>query len=441
MARRRTPGTRGVDREIRAIAVPAALALATDPLYDLCDTAILGHIGVAQLAGAALALRILAFGYAAFVFLMFGTTAAVARRHGAGHEREAAEQGVTAMWLAAAAGLVAAVVFGALGRTLIGWFGATGAVAEHAWTYLSISLAGLPAFTLVMAGVGFLRGHQDTRRPLVISAVTVTVNIVLEVSLVYGAGFGVGASAAGTVVAKWLGAAAYLVLVARSVARTGASWRPRRDAVRGQLVVGRDLVVRTVVLLTVFAAAQATAARLGVDELAGYAIAFQLWMFAAYAADGIEAAGQSLVAHRLGAGRPDEVALVVRRLLRWAALIGTGLGALLAAAAGLGPRVFTDDAAVAAVATTSLLWVAAMQPVNAVAFALDGILVGAARQRYLAGAMLTAGATFGIVIVVGRSLDWGLAGVWGAVVVFMATRAASGWRGLRSLTNPQPQLV
>ena len=63
---------RTIDRQIAAVAIPAALALATDPLYDLCDTAILGHIGTAQLAGAALATRILAFGYAAFVFLMFG---------------------------------------------------------------------------------------------------------------------------------------------------------------------------------------------------------------------------------------------------------------------------------------------------------------------------------------------------------------------------------
>ena len=145
------------------MAIPAALALATDPLYDLCDTAILGHIGTAQLAGAALATRILAFGYAAFVFLMFGTTAAVARHHGAGREREAAEQGVGAMWLAAGCGLLAAGVFAVAGRSVIGWFGGAGDVARYAWTYLWVSLGGLPAFTMVMAGVGLLIAELLTR--------------------------------------------------------------------------------------------------------------------------------------------------------------------------------------------------------------------------------------------------------------------------------------
>src|SRR5262249_37809903 len=148
----------------------AALALATDPLYDLCDTAILGHVGTAQLAGAALASRILAFGYAAFVFLMFGTTAAVARREGAGEHREATEQATTAAWLAGAIGMAAASVFALCGKQLISLLGGRGAVARHAWTYLSVSLAGMPAFTLVLAGVGFLRGRHDTRTPLAIAA-------------------------------------------------------------------------------------------------------------------------------------------------------------------------------------------------------------------------------------------------------------------------------
>ncbi|HQF95822.1 MAG TPA: MATE family efflux transporter [Microthrixaceae bacterium] len=423
---------RTIDRQIAAVAIPAALALATDPLYDLCDTAILGHIGTAQLAGAALATRILAFGYAAFVFLMFGTTAAVARHHGAGREREAAEQGVGAMWLAAGCGLLAAGVFAVVGRSLIGWFGGTSDVARYAWTYLWVSLGGLPAFTMVMAGVGFLRGGQDTRRPLAVSAVTVTLNLVLEVLFVYGAGLGVGASALGTVIAKWVGAAAYLTLLGRSVRRHGASWRPQPAAIRGQLVVGRDLVVRTVVLLGVFSAAQAGAARVGVDELAAYAIAFQLWMIGAYAVDGIEAAGQSLIAHRIGAGRTDEVRAVVGRLVRWALTLGCSVGAILAATSALSPHLFTNDTNVVAAASASLLWVAAMQPVGSLAFALDGVLVGAGRQRYLAGAMVAAGAAFALTTVAVGRRD--LAAIWVAVTTFMAVRALTGVWGVRRLT-------
>ena len=427
------PPRRAIDAEIARVAIPAALALATDPLYDLCDTAILGHIGTAQLAGAALAARILAFGYAVFVFLMFGTTAAVARHHGAGHDRASAEQGITAAWLAVVLGVGAAAVFAVGGRTFIGWMGGTGAVARFAWTYLWVSLAGMPAFTLVMVGVGFRRGHNDTRTPLAITAITVTLNLVLEIVAVYGLGFGVGASALGTVIAKWVGAAIYLVLIGRAARGVGATWTPRRVHVRSQLVVGRDLVVRTALLLGVFSVAQAAAARSGVHELAAYAIAFELWLLGAYAIDGIEAAGQSLVAHRIGAGRLDELVAVARRLRWWGLMVGLGVGVLLAATSQVSPRIFTDDAAVVASASMSVLWVAVTQPIGGLAFALDGILVGASRQRYLAGAMAVAALVFGIALAVAGAFDWGLAGIWAALAAFMIARATTGWRGAGQL--------
>jgi len=426
---------RSIDREIRAIAVPAVAALATEPLYELCDTAILGRIGTEALAGAALAIRVLAFGHAAFVFLMFGTTAAVARHHGAGRDREATRQGVAAVWLAAAVGTVAAVAIAGIGRPAVSWLGGSGTVADDAWTYLWISVLGLPAYTVVMAGVGFRRGLQDTRLPLAVAAATVALNLVLELVLVFGAGFGVGASALGTVVAKWVGAGVYLALLARRVRETGVSWRPDRQAVRSQLVVGRDLVLRTLLLLGVITAANAAAARVGIDELAGYAIAFQVWMFAVYAADGLEAAGQSLVAHRLGGGHG--AAAVVDRLRTWGLRVGIFSGVVLACSALWVPSLFTDDPAVRSEATASLWWVAALQPVNFVAFVYDGILVGAGQQRHLAAAMAGATTVFALVLGFGTWATDGLGAVWASLAALMVARLIAGIRATRS---PRSQL-
>ena len=131
-----------LDGEIAAIALPAAVALATEPLYDLADTAVLGHLGAAPLAGAALAVRLLAFGSAAFIFLMFGTTAAVARRDGAGDPRGAARHGVTAVWLGVGLGLAAMCLAWWWAPTLVDWAGARGDVARDTRTYLTISAAG-----------------------------------------------------------------------------------------------------------------------------------------------------------------------------------------------------------------------------------------------------------------------------------------------------------
>ena len=86
-----TTASASIDRQIGAIAIPAALALATEPLAELCDTAIVGSLGTTALGGVAIAVRVVSFASTVFIFLMFATTTAVARHLGAGDTRRAAE--------------------------------------------------------------------------------------------------------------------------------------------------------------------------------------------------------------------------------------------------------------------------------------------------------------------------------------------------------------
>ena len=72
------------DREIGRLALPALGALAAGPLYILADTAIVGHLGTPQLAALALAGALVATLTDLSDFLSYGTTAQVARLHGAG---------------------------------------------------------------------------------------------------------------------------------------------------------------------------------------------------------------------------------------------------------------------------------------------------------------------------------------------------------------------
>src|SRR6187551_1130380 len=81
---------RQLDREVFALAIPALGALAAEPLYVLVDTAIVGHLGTTQLASLAIAATVLSTLFTVFNFLTYGTTAQVARLHGAGRDCEAA---------------------------------------------------------------------------------------------------------------------------------------------------------------------------------------------------------------------------------------------------------------------------------------------------------------------------------------------------------------
>src|SRR6266540_1329585 len=187
------------DREIARLAVPAFGALIAEPLYILADTAVVGHLGTPQLGGLAVASSVLLTLYSVFIFLAYGTTAAVSRLLGAGDEREAAHQAVQSLWLAALIGLGLVAVGYALADPVVGALGAEGAVRANALVFLRVSLPGIPAMLLVLAGTGYLRGLQDTRTPLLLAGGTAIGNLVLELVLIYGFHQGIGASALATV--------------------------------------------------------------------------------------------------------------------------------------------------------------------------------------------------------------------------------------------------
>ena len=63
-----------------------------------------------------------------------------------------------------------------------------------------------------------------------------------------------------------------------------------------------------------------------------------------------------------------------------------------------------------------------MQPINALVFVLDGILLGAGDAAYLAWAMVGALVAFGLAAVVVVVTDGGLLAIWAALCVLMLAR-------------------
>jgi len=412
------------DRDILRLALPAFGALAAEPLYVLADTAIVGRLGTRPLAGLAVAGIVLTAAFAVFNFLAYSTTSAVARRIGAKDPRAAAELGVDGMWLALGLGVTLAVIGLACSSLIVDAMGASARVRPFALTYLRISLIGAPAMLVMLAATGYFRGLQDTRTTLTIAVGSNVLNIVLEVLFVYGLDAGIAGSAWGTVCAQVAGAGVYVVIVGRKVRTEGAGVWPRRAGVRQTAVVGGPLIVRTASLLAVFLAATNIAARLGDDDVAAHQIAFQVFLFLALSLDALAIAGQALIGRFLGASDAAQARAAARRMIEWGVLVGVGFGIVLAALDPLLVRVFTDDSGVRDLASQLLLVVAALQPLNAVVFVLDGVLIGAGDQRFLALAMAVATfAVFTPAAVIVSEADAGLLALWGALALWFGARA------------------
>jgi putative MATE family efflux protein len=423
-----------LNREILRLAVPALGALIAEPLFLIVDAALVGHLGVVPLAGLGIAAAVLHTIVGLMVFLAYSTTPAVARRFGAGDHTSAVRAGIDGLWLALGLGAVLAVAGSALTPTLVGLFGANPEVAAQATIYLSLSMWGLPAMLIVFAATGLLRGMQDTVTPLWIAGLGFGANALLNGLFIYGFGWGIAGSAAGTVAAQWGMVGAYALVIGRLARRHAASVLPQRDGVRGSARSGGWLFLRTVSLRLALLVTVGVATGLGTIELAGWQVAFTIFSTAAFALDALAIAAQALIGRGLGAGDEPFVRRVLGRTVAWGLWFGVVVGGVIAALSGVIGLVFTGDRAVADLVQPALLVLAVAQPVCGVVFVLDGVLMGAGDVKYLAIAgALNLVPYLPALAVVALAAPSGAAGLaWLAVCFFgvymLARLATLGWR-------------
>lgn len=422
-------------RQILSLAVPAFLALVAEPLFLMVDAAVVGRLGVVPLAGLGAASSVLLTAAGVFVFLAYGTTSVVARQFGAGSRRGAIEVGVGGIWLAAGLGALAAVVVGLGARPLAQAFGSSPAALDEAVVYLRISALGLPAMLLVLAATGILRGLQDTRTPLVVSAIGFGANAVLSIALVLGVGMGIGGAAWGTVIAQWGMALALLAVILRQGRGAEASLRPHVRRVMAAALDGVPLLVRTLALRAIILLTVATAAAFGDVPLAAYQVTTTIWSLLVFALDALAIAGQALTGAQLGSGDAAGARAATALMVRWGIWGGVVLGLGLLALHRVLPALFTGDPAVRSAIAAGLVVVALCQPLSGYVFVVDGVLIGAGDGRWLAGSMTLVLLAYVPVVLLARAVggDHGpeaaVVTLWLAFTAFMVLRGACmAWR-------------
>lgn len=425
-------------REILRLAVPAFGALIAEPLFLLADSAIVGHLGVAQLAGVGLASAVLHTAVGLMVFLAYSTTPAVARAVGDGQLAKALAAGRDGVWLALLLGAVLAAAGFLAAGPLVTLMGAGGDVHTFAADYLRWSMPGLVAMLLIFAGAGVLRGLQDTRTPLVVATAGFTLNILLNLLLVYGLGWSVTGSAVGTSIAQWAMAAVYLAMVQRNARRHGVSLMPNWHGIRAMTKVGSWLMLRTLSLRIAILATVLVVTGQGAVNLAAHQLAMTVFTFLAFALDALAIAAQALIGKELGASNPEKARQLTQTMIRWGTGFGVVTGVLLALAAPVTGALFSPDAGVQSVLAAALLVLAVGQPVAGYVFVLDGVLIGAGDAKYLAVAgVVNLAAYLPLLFAVplagvsgGAALIW----VWAAFSLgYMLARAMT--LGLRARTD------
>ncbi len=430
------PDDRGnvTGRRIAALAFPALGVLAAEPIYLLFDIAVVGRLGALSLAGLAIGGLILSVVSSQLTFLSYGTTARSARFYGAGNRGSAVGEGVQATWLALAMGVAIVAVVELTAAPLVSAITGSKAggdeIAAAAMPWVRIATFGVPAILISAAGNGWMRGVQDTMRPLRFVLVGFGVSAVLCPLLVYGwlgmPRLELAGSAVANLVGQWLAA----VLFCRALLVEKVPLRPDVSVLRAQLVMGRDLVVRTLAFQACFVSAAAVAARFGAAAVAAHQVVLQLWNFLALVLDSLAIAAQSLVGAALGAGQMRHAKSVAWRVTVFSTIAAAVLALAFAAGASVLPSLFTDDRSVLDAIGVPWWFMVAQLPIAGIVFALDGVLLGAGDAAFMRTATLIS-ALVGFLPLIWLSLlfGWGLLGIWSGLSTFLVLRLAFvGWR-------------
>lgn len=414
-------------RHVAAIALPITLSNATTPLVGFADTVIVGRLGDAALiGGVAVAANIFNFLYWTFGFLRMGTTGMTAQAAGARDAPEVAANLYRPMLIAICAGVVMILAQALIAGLALHLMAPSPAVSAAARQYFDIRIWAAPAGLVNFALIGWFIGLGRAGVAFWLQLLLNIVNIALAVLLVAGFGLGVTGVAVAALVAEITAAAAGLVIALLEQRRRGAVCDLARVLDRAALTrafaVNRDIMIRTVCVLSAFSLFLAQSARSDDVTLAANAVLHSIAMVTVYLLDGFAFSAETLVGHAIGARRRDRFDEAIRLSTLWAGAVGLGLSGAVWLGGDALLAAMTTNTAVREAAAAFLVWAALTPMIGVWCFQLDGIFIGATRTRDMRDMMLVSFLGYlAAVAILAPTL--GNHGLWAALIVFYVLRA------------------
>ncbi len=393
------------------LALPALGVLAANPLYLLLDTAVVGRLGTAQLAALAAGAAIQSTVTTQLTFLSYGTTARSSRFYGAGKRDQAVEEGVQATWVALGVGAILALIVWVFAQPLAMALAGDVDTSVRAASWMRVSAFAIPMTLIIMAGNGWMRGVQNTRLPFYLTLCGLIPGAISLPLLVNQ--YGLVGSAISNVIGMGITSTLFVVFLIRKHRTSGRGWAPQWSVISKQLVLGRDLILRSLSFQVSLLTAAAVAGRFGVAALAAHQLMLQLWNFLTLVLDSLAIAAQTLTGSALGRAGAQDARAVGEHALKYSMVFAVVLAVVFALFREPILGLFTQDQAV--VDTLQLPWLLfiAMIIAGGAVFALDGVLLGAADAAYLRN--LTLFSLLGValpIIIASGFFGWGLTGIW-----------------------------
>ena len=423
-------------RHIWRLAWPIIISNISVPLVGAVDVAMMGRIDdPAFIGGVGLGMMLFNAIYFGMGFLRMGTTGLVAQSQGEDAATQIARIMVRGLVLACAIGMTIVLATPVITSIATFVFSASEHVESLMVDYATIRLFAAPAALGNMVVLGVLYGRQQMFGGMLLLLIVNAINLILDFVFVLGLGMTVSGVALASVIAQWSGFLFMIWYINRPGSPIGIgrflhtalflSALRDRMAYRRFFVLGRDIFIRTALLVFCEALVLNQAAKLGDLDLATCQLVLTLFGILAFALDAFAYAAEALVGEAIGKRNSTDLQIVIRRTNSLAAGMALGIAAILWLGDTVIIRLFTTQAALIAHAQTHWVWACLLAPASFMAFQLDGIFVGATRGQDMRNAMIFSAGGLGIALLL--LAPWGLQGLLAAFVGYLGLRGASLW--------------
>ncbi len=418
-------------KNINKLAIPALIAGIAEPILSITDTAIIGHIDInateslaaVGIVGAFISMLIWVFGQ-----VRSAISSIISQYVGANKLDEIKELPAQAIAMIVAGSLLVLALSYPFSRQIFQFYNASDQILEYCIAYFNIRIFGFPFALFVFAVFGTFRGLQNTFYPMIIAIIGASLNIVLDLILVYGIegyipAMHVEGAAYASVIAQVVMAIISLVLLLKKTAISlRLSFTLHAEVPRLLNMIG-NLFIRTIALNVALYLATSYATDYGKEYIAAYTISINIWLLGAFMIDGYSSAGNILSGKLLGAKEYKSLVILSNKLFKYGIVIGTIIAVLGAFFYNEIGRIFTNETLVLEQFYTVFWIVLITQPINAITFIFDGMFKGMGEMKYLRNLLILAtGLVFVPTLLFFDYLNYKLIAIWLAFTCWIIAR-------------------
>ncbi len=419
-----------MNKSILRLAIPNIISNLSVPLLGAVDTALVGHLDQVYYLGAlAVGSVIFNFIFWGFGFLRMGTTGLTAQEYGRRDRMNMMMILARVQIIALSIGLLILFLQHPIAFLSLWLIESSAEVAEYTRVYYDIRIYTAPAVLALYGLNGWFLGMQNAKYPMIITIVLNLLNIVLNITFIYGFDMHVNGVAYGTLISTYLAFALGIFLFVKRYRRYLSHYLPNEliniSELKKYFSVNRDIFIRTLCLIFTFSFFTAVSARQGDMILAANTILLQFWFIVSYGIDGFAYAAESLVGRFKGSNDSAKLRKAVFYNIGWGLVLGLA-GTLVYAVAGNSMlTIFTNNSDVIELAKTVLFWTILAPLVSSFCYILDGVFIGATETKPMRNTMLfSTGIVFLPTYFLGTHF-FGIHGLWLAMVLFMVARGAA----------------